>query len=430
MDYDICIIGAGWAGFNAALTAKKAGLKTALIEKSSLGGTCLNKGCIPTKALIQSAKLYNLIRKAGDFGIQAEPPRIILSKAQERKNRIVEDLRRGMSLILKGVDLFLAEARFTAPDSLALSTGVTLKSKYVIIATGSVPIELPGLAFDAKKIISSEELLDFNQLPQSLLVIGGGVIGCEFACLFSALGSKVTLVEKTGQLLPGEDTDISRRLESTLKKKGIEVRLDTDALAIDRANFELVLVCVGRKPFIGTLEPEKAGIVIEKNRLLVGEDLKTSSGKVFAAGDCAGGIMLAHYAAYQGRLAVENIIAGKNTAKERISVPNCIFTEPEIASAGCSEEELKNKNIAFDVFKSDFMASGMARILAQENGFLKILADKKDGLILGSSIIGPHATELIAGLNIAIQSGLTVRQLKNVMMAHPSLSETIAEALK
>jgi dihydrolipoamide dehydrogenase len=335
-----------------------------------------------------------------------------------------------MEFTLKGIDFFNAEAKILSNEELQVENQI-IKTKNIIIATGSRPLELNALRFDGKKIVSSDEILNLKQIPKLLLIIGGGVIGCEFASLFSTLGSEVSIVEKMPQVLPGEDKEIARKLETLFKKKGIKVNTNTDATSIDLGNYDLVLLCIGRVPHVDNLGLDKIGVRLEKNKVIVDEYLKTSIDNIYAAGDCTGDIMLAHFAAYQGCVAAENI-ASPTTAKkaDNKNVPNCIFTDPEIASVGLNEEKAQNKGWDIKINRFDFLGSGMARILDETEGFIKIISDKKTGQILGASIIGPRATELIAILTVAISSCLKPSQIQDTIFAHPTLSECINEALR
>jgi dihydrolipoamide dehydrogenase len=427
--YDLAVIGAGWAGFNACLRAKELGLKAALIDKGLIGGTCLNRGCIPTKALIQSAKVYSLVKKAKAFGVEVQPPQIKFLEIQARKDKIIQQLRSGMQSMLGGVDFLNAEAQFLSSDELKVGEQI-IKSKSIIIATGSRPIELKNIKFDAKKIISSEQILDLKELPKSLLIVGGGVIGCEFASLFSILGVGVAIAEIMPQLLPQEDAEVARKIETIFKKKGIKVNSSSDAASLNIADYELVLLCVGRAPDAEGLGLEKAGVIIENGRIVVDEYLRTNIPNIYAAGDCTGKVMLAHFAAYQGEIAAENIARGNHLRADNDNVPNCIFTDPEIASLGLSEKEALDKGFDIKVNKFDFLASGMARISDETEGFIKIVSDKKSENILGASIIGPRATELVALLVLAKSSGVKLSQIRATIFAHPTISESIREAAK
>lgn len=430
MNYELAIIGAGWAGFNAAIRAKELGLKTCLIEKAQVGGTCLNRGCIPTKALIQSAKVFTLCKKSANFGIETASPAANFIKIQERKDKVIQQLCQGIQFMLKGIDFINAEAQILSPTEIKAGSQ-DIKTKYLLIACGSKPIELKSLKFDGKKVLSSDEILNLKEIPKSLLIIGGGVIGCEFASLFSALGTQVSVVEMMPQLLPGTDREIAKKLESTYKKKSIKVSTNTDATTLDLSAYELVLLAIGRAADTEGLCLDKIGIKLERNKILIDDYLKTNIPNIFAAGDCTGKIMLAHYASYQGRIAAENIAQPQISKKaDNNAVPNCIFTDPEIAGIGLSEETAVNQGIEIRVNKFDFLGSGMARIMDESDGFIKIITDKKSDRIIGASIIGPKATELIGILTLAVSIGLKTSQIKEVIFAHPSLSEAIGDAVK
>jgi dihydrolipoamide dehydrogenase len=430
MEYDLAIIGAGWAGFNAALKAKELGLKACIIEKSQIGGTCLNLGCIPTKTLIQSAKIFSLAKKSANFGVEVSSPKLNLLRAQERKQNLIRQLASGMQFMLKGVDFINAEAKILSAQEIKAGDK-TIKTNFILISSGSQPAQLSNLRFDGKKVISSDEILNLNEVPRSLLVIGGGVIGCEFASLFSALGSEVTVIEKMPQLLPGLDLETSKKLETIFKKKGVKVATNVDAANFNPEDYSLALLCVGRAPKTEGLGFDKLGVKTANGRIIVDDYLKTSVDNIYAAGDCTGKLMLAHFAAYQGRVASENIALPANPKKaDNANVPNCIFTDPEIASVGLSEEEAKARGIEVKINKFDFLASGMARILDEAEGFIKIISDSKTEKIIGASIIGPRATELIASLAIAASCRLTTLQIKDTIFAHPSLSEAIGESLE
>ncbi|MBM3250065.1 MAG: dihydrolipoyl dehydrogenase [Candidatus Omnitrophica bacterium] len=427
--YDLAVIGAGWAGFNAALKAKETGLKACLIEKSKIGGTCLNLGCIPTKTLIQSAKIYSLAKKAQNFGLEPLAPAIDFARVQERREKIIAQLADGIQFMLKGVDLLIGEANIVSNQEIIVS-GQSVKTKHILIASGSRPTELSSLKFDGKKILSSDEILNLKELPATLLIVGGGVIGCEFASLFCALGVKVTLAEKMPQLLPSEDKEIAKKLENIFKKKGIKALTNIDAASQDLSAFDLVLVCVGRSPNTDNLGLDKIGLNLERGKILVDGCLRTNIPNIYAAGDCTGGIMLAHYAAYQGEIAAENVAHPDAPKKaDNSAIPNCIFTDPEISSVGMSEEKALQNGLQVKVHKFDFLGSGMARILDEAEGFIKVLSNKDTDELLGATIIGPKATELIAVLTLAISCRLKAAQLKETIFAHPTLSESIREAL-
>jgi len=428
--YDLAIIGAGWAGLNAALTARELGLKTCLIEKAQLGGTCLNLGCIPTKTLIQSAKVFALSKKSAAFGVEIAGSKVDFNKVRERKDKLIQQLRSGLESMLKGIDLISQEAEILSNKEIKVQDRI-IETKSILIATGSRPAELGGFKFDSKKIISSDDILNLKEIPGSLLIIGGGVIGCEFATIFSAFGTQVTIAEKMPQLIPGEDREIARKIENIFKKKGIKINTNTDASTLDLKNYDLILVCVGRTVKTDGLGLEKLGIKTERGKIVVDEYLRTNIENIYAAGDCTGKIMLAHFASYQGVMAAKNIASGGNPQKiDSAAVPSCIFTDPEIASVGLKEDEAKNKGIEIKIHKFDFLGSGVARILEETDGFIKIISGQENGEILGAAIIGPRATELIGILTLAVSNRLNLSDFKNTLFAHPTLSESIGEALK
>jgi len=427
LTYDLAIIGAGWAGFNAALKGRDLGFKTCLIDSGPIGGTCLNRGCIPTKSLISCAKVFSLAKKASDFGVRLDNPGMDFSVIQQRKSRIIARLAQGMRGRLSGIDFFNSPATLHAPHEIRIAKDL-IKSRFILLATGSRPFSLPGFEFDGKKIISSDDILESAEAPSSLLIIGGGVIGCEFAGLFSALGSKVTLAEKMPLLLPAEDRDISRKIEAVFGKRGIKVITGADLSGIKREEYDKILVCAGRVPNLEGLNLPEAGVKFENGRLSSDENLNVGLEGVYAAGDCVSRIMLAHYAAYQGVRAVENMFSGKAKNTDAPAVPACIFTDPQIGSVGMKEKEALDAGLKIKVYKSDFRANAMSHILDETEGFVKIIA-RDDGRIIGASIVGPQASELIAVLTAAVSFESTVSKLRSVIFAHPTLSESLHEAL-
>lgn len=426
--YDLIVIGGGWAGFPASEYAAKHGLKTALIEKDSLGGTCLNYGCIPTKTLLHSTKLLSEIKKADKFAIDINSSAAIdLSKLINRKNEVIDRLKAGIKYLISinKIDLFTEEAKILNPNEVKAGD-VVLKTKYILIATGSKPQELPSIKFDGKKIISSTDALNLENLPRNILIIGGGVIGCEFAEIFASLGTQVKIVEISAGLLPGIDREISKKIETILKKRGIEICLNTDASSLDFNTYDKILLCVGRKPNIDCLE--NIGLKFKNNCVEVNEYLQTAVSNIYAAGDCIGGLFLAHVASYEGRLATKNILGTNTEKKDYNSIPCGIYTNPEIASIGMSEYEARNNNAEIVVKKLDFLSLGLAHAIGETEGFIKIITNKDDTL-LGASIIGPKATEIINILSLAIKNGLKGNDLKKTVFAHPTISEGILETL-
>jgi dihydrolipoamide dehydrogenase len=426
MQYDLVIIGSGWAGFNAAVRAKELGFKVAIVEKKQVGGTCLNLGCIPTKTLLQSAKVYSLIKKAKLFGVEISGSAINFSQIQKRKELIIQQLQNGINVILKGIDIFNGEAQILSADTVEVS-GRKLKPKFILIACGSRPYMPQGLS---PKLLTSDELLEIKGIPKSLLIIGGGVIGCEFASLFNSLDCEVSMVELMPQILPGLDQEMAKKLEVIFKKRGIKVQTNTNALTTSPADYEIALCCIGRIPDTEALTLDRLGIKLDKGRIITDDYLKTTIPNIYAAGDCTGRVMLAHAASFQGRIAVENMANPNNSKRAEGLIPSCIFTDPEISGVGLTEAEALNQGKDITVHKFDLLGSGMARILNETEGFIKIISDKKTEEILGASIIGPRATEIISVLTVAMQNKIKTAQLKDTVFAHPTLSEIIQEALK
>ncbi len=446
-EYDVLIIGAGPGGYTAALRAAQKGLKTAVVEKDHLGGVCLNWGCIPTKALLESARHLNSLRKADEFGIRVGDSQIDALKIWQRKNQVVENLRKGIEFLFKtkGVNFFKGEATLLNKNTIEVisdSAKVQMKAKDIVIAAGSLPFELPNIKFDHKFILSSDDTLQLNRIPGSLIIVGGGAIGCEFAALFSSLGTKITIVELLKNLLPQEDHEISRTLETGFKKKGIRVvtgaKLEAVSLSENgveasisdetRINAELILICVGRKANSPELGLETAGIATEKGWIRTNEYLRSSVDNIYAIGDITGRLLLAHVASYQAEIAIENI-SGKQRSVDYSVVPNCIFTFPEIASVGINESRAKELGVDYGIARFPFRALGKAHTAGETEGFVKLLIDKKDDYILGAHIIGPEATVLIAELTLAIKNRIKASQVVETIHAHPTFSEIIPEAI-
>jgi len=427
--YDLCVIGSGWAGFNASTRAAQLGASVCLIEKDEIGGVCLNHGCIPTKVLTKSSDILYSLKKSSGFGINTTAE-FNFTKVLERKRNIIEKLSKGLEhqLKVKNIHCINGEARLNSPTEISVNSE-KMEAKNIIIATGSRPVELPSLKFDSKKILSSDNILEIDSPPKNLLIVGGGVIGCEFASIFSAFGSKVTIVEVMERILPTEDKETAKKLEILFKKRGIDILTKTSVESVQLDKFDKILVSVGRRPNTDGIGLEKIGVKKDRGGILVDEYLQTNIDNIFSVGDCIGGTLLAHVASYEGRLAAENIF-GKHKPINYTATPNCIFTKPEIASVGVNEELAKLKNYSFKVVKFNFLASGMAHILDETDGFIKIIVDEKSEEVIGSTIIGPKATELITALTIVIRNKLKISQINDSIIAHPTLSEGIQEAAR
>jgi len=423
--YDLAIIGSGPCGYVAGIRAAQLGLKTCIFEKDKIGGVCLNWGCIPTKALSASANaLYN-IERSSEFGINVKGFEIDFSKVCERKETIVKKLSMGVEMLLKArkLEIIKEKAEIKSP-TLIKTASLEIEAKNILIATGSIPFELPALPFDHNNILSSSDILELKSIPKSLTIVGGGVIGCEFASIFRSFGSEITIIEAMPQLLPNEDEEIARKLEQIFKRRGIKVLTNTK---IDKANdSEKTFICVGRSPNSKGLGVEALGMELDRGWIKVDEHFRTNINSIYAAGDIKGGMLLAHLASKEGISAVEGI-CGNNYPIDYNVVPSCIFTHPEIASVGLNEKTAKDKGVNVKSRKFLFSAIGKSHVLGETDGFIKLIVATSSDKILGAQIIGSHATELIAEISVCVQFGVTSEKLASVIHAHPTLSEIICE---
>jgi len=445
--FDLCVIGAGPGGYVAAIHAGQKGLNVALIEKDNFGGTCLNIGCIPTKTLIAGAEVLHKARHAADFGIDISgkiSPN--WEKMQNRKDDVILKLRKGIGSLLKaaGVKTFNGTASFLDRKSVVINggddNGAKITADNIIIASGSESL-VPGFIPESPRVLTSTELLSVNDIPKSLLVLGGGVIGCEFACLFAELGTKVTVVEMLPNILPVVDKENGRVLTSKMKQAGIEI-LTGEAMSDIKATAkgvsgkvggkilkaDYLLVSIGRKAVSDNLNLAAAGVKIdERGWIPVNEYCKTNVPNIYAIGDIGGKIWLAHLASAMGFCAVDNICGDRSKFSYDL-VPGCIFTSPEIGTVGLSEEQCKEQEIDYKVGKFPFAALGKAMAIEETDGMVKIIADSQTDQVLGVHIIGPHATDLIAEAVPAMQLEITAGELGRAIHAHPTLGEAMMEA--
>ncbi len=445
--FDVCVIGAGPGGYVAAIRAGQNGLKTAIIEKANLGGTCLNVGCIPTKTLIAGAEVLHQAKHAADFGVKIEgsvtPD---WSAMLKRKDDVVSKLRTGIGGLLKaaGVTVLNGKAEFLGRHQVVVAqgadTGKVVEADKFIIATGSDPL-IPRFIPEHERIISSTELLSIKKLPKTLLVLGGGVIGCEFACLFAELGVKVTVVEMQGSILPGIDGECAKVLAKSMAEQGIEIltgvplsdikadgKKVTGKVGDKTLSGDYLLVSIGRKPVTADLNLPAAGVKVnERGFIVVDDNFKTSAANIYAIGDSVGQIMLAHWASAAAGQAVNHIVKKKSKFLGEFT-PGCIFTRPEIGSIGLSEEACKKENIDYSVGKFPFAALGKAMAINETEGLVKIIVRKDNDQIIGVHIVGPHATDLIAEATPAMLMEMTAKELGHGIHAHPTLGEAMMEA--
>lgn len=446
----IIIIGGGPAGYVAAITAAQQGDEVTIINQGSLGGTCLNEGCMPTKALLESAGVYTKLQHASEFGIRLPSGRIGIDweAVQGRKNKIVSTLVQGIGYLMRKNKVKVVEGSATFLTSRVLRVLNNGKQEEVtadkfIIASGSEPIELPFAPFDGDWIIHSSQAMSLPSIPSSLLIIGGGVIGCEFASIFSRLGTKVTIVEMADQLLPGEDKDVAVILQKELENDGVSIYSSTRLTDLNKgqkkAVFEnekglqevqadLVLVSIGRKPRVNHLGLEDIGIDFSRKGIVVNEQMQTSLPNIYACGDVIGGIQLAHVAFHEGTVAALNA-CGMEARVNYHAVPRCIYTSPEIASVGLTQKQAVDQYGDIRVGEFPFSANGKALIANERAGKVKVLVEPEYGEIVGVSIVGPHATELIGQGTVMLHAELTTESMEQFIAAHPSLSEAIHEAI-
>ncbi len=446
--YDIAILGAGPGGYVAAIRAAQMGARVLLIEKGELGGTCLNKGCIPTKSFLSDIKTYRKVRDS-DLFINGTKVSIDLTKMVSRKNRVVETMKRGTSSRLQnqGINLIKGFGRFVDSKKLEVSSNGRAKiyqAKNVIVATGSRAASLPMIKIDGKMIISSNEALDLKRIPKHLLIIGGGIVGVEFATIFRGLGARVTVLEMLPKIISNEDEEVIRGLSMLLEKEGIEIltRAKVFGASLKKSSVEVmvdregkkekfsgenVLMAVGRSPNTEGFHLEKTGVEMEAGFVKVNSKMETNVEGIYAIGDVTGKMMLAHAASAEGITAVENIM-GKVREMDYQKIPSCIYTFPEVASVGLNESEAKQKGYDIQVGKFPYLNSGKAWTMGEPEGFVKIIAEKELGQILGVHILGEHATELIGECLLAMNLEASIEDLGEVVKGHPTLSETITEA--
>jgi len=448
LQYDVAIIGGGPGGYTAAVRAAQKGKSVILIEKDQIGGTCLNWGCIPTKALAAGAEMISRIRHSQEFGIETGPVHVNYSKLLERKQRVVEQLKAGIEalLIKNKVEYCKGDARFLDDRTLSVSHADQsvriVNARHIVIATGSSPALISSLGYDGQRVITSNEALMMSSVPERLTIIGGGVIGCEFASIFSILGSKVTIIEMQPSILSTMDREVSQLMSGLFRRQKIdivtrasiaEVRKEADKVVVHLENGkevegDRVLLSIGRVLNSSDLGLQAVALVQgDRGEIIVNEQLETSIPGVFAVGDVTGKLQLAHVAATQALIAVDKI-CGITRSIDYAKVPSCIFTQPEIGSVGLTAEDAIKKGYAIKTAKFSLLSSGKAHAMGETAGFVKIIAESETNRLLGIHIVGAHASDLIAEAALALELGLTSERLAEVIHAHPTLSEAVLEA--
>lgn len=452
--FDVTVIGSGPGGYVAAIRAAQLGFKTAIIEKyPTMGGTCLNVGCIPSKALLDSSEHFSQAKHDfADFGIIINEPKVDLQKMIERKNSVVETTTKGINFLMdkNKVTVFEGVGSFESATKIKVTkndgSSETIETKYAIIATGSKPSSLPFISIDKERVITSTEALNLSELPKHLLVIGGGVIGLELGSVYKRLGSDVTVIEYMDKIIPGMDGSLSKELQKVLKKQGMKFELSTAVSAVERngdtvkvtaknkkgeeVTFEgdYCLVSVGRKPYTDGLGLENAGVELdERGRVKTNDHLQTNVANIYAIGDVVKGAMLAHKAEEEGVFVVETL-AGQKPHINYNLIPGVVYTWPEVAGVGKTEEQLKEEGVAYKVGNFPMRALGRSRASGDTDGFVKILADEKTDEILGFHMIGARAADIIAEGVVAMEFRASAEDLTRMSHAHPTYTEAVKEA--
>lgn len=460
---DVAILGGGTGGYIAAIAAAQAGKSVAVIEREKLGGTCLHRGCIPSKALLRSAEIYRQTGEAASFGIEIEGRKLRFDRVQARKQKIVDQLHKGVQFLMKKhkIEVIHGVGRIMGPSIFSPRSGsvavecdegeaITIVPSHVIIATGSRPRILPGLPVDHPSVVTTDEALEWTELPKRVAILGGGVIGVEWASMLTDFGVEVNVIESAAHLVPQEDKDVSTELQRQLAKRGArihtqaivepeKVQIDPDTgevkleivsngQAID-INADKLLVCIGRQANIENIGLENAGIEFGNGRIIVNEFMQTNESHIYAIGDVVGGLQLAHAASAEGILAVRHICGEADSGIDSRRIPRCIYTAPETASIGWTEKEAVEAGYSIKTSKVPFQAIGKAIVQGDTTGFVKIIANADTNDLLGVHIVGPHATELIGEAAVAQWLDATPWEVGEVIHPHPSLSEIMGEAM-
>ena len=441
--YEIAVIGGGPGGYVAAIQAAKAGKKTVLVENRDLGGTCLNRGCIPTKALLHTSELYGEMGSMKKMGIIVKEYDFQYKKMAKHKDKVVKTLRSGVENLVagNGADIIRGTAVMTGPHTF-MAGEEEIEADKIILATGSEPASIPIPGADAETVMNSDGILAMDTCPSSLVIIGGGVIGIEFATLFSNLGSEVTIIEMMPNILHGNDEDICRSMREILEDKGIKIHTGARLLEIKdgkecifekdgetgSVSAEVVVMAAGRKPVTGELNLQAAGIETERGFVRVDDELRTNVDHIFAIGDITGKQQLAHVATAQGMVAAKNAAEDANIQMDYSAVPGCIYSKPEIACVGFTKEKAEEAGYQVKVGRFNISGNGRSLAMGCRDGFIKLVVDSETEKVLGCHIMAPNATEMIGEATVAIRQGLTATEIGETIHPHPTVSEIIMEA--
>ncbi len=453
MKYDLLVIGSGPGGYVAAIRASQLGLKTAIVERAELGGICLNWGCIPTKALLKSAQVFDYINTASNYGITfSNEAKADLPAMVKRSRDVSANMSKGIQFLLKKnkIEVIQGTGKLTSDKKVAVTAAdgstKTYEATSILLATGARSRELPNLPQDGKKVIGYREALTLDKQPESMVVVGSGAIGSEFAYFYSTIGTKVTLVEYMDNIVPVEDPEVSKQLERSFKKSGIDVKVGAEVTSVDTSGkkvkvnikdkkgkevtieTDVVLSAVGITPNIENIGLEEAGVTVENGRIKVDEYYQTSVKGIYAIGDIVPGQALAHVASAEGIICVEKIAGKTPEALDYGNIPGCTYTSPEVASVGMTEDAAKKAGYELKVGKFPFSASGKATAAGHTDGFVKLIFDAKYGELLGAHMVGANVTEMIAELVAARKLETTGYELIKTVHPHPTLSEAVMEA--
>jgi dihydrolipoamide dehydrogenase len=444
----VVIIGSGPGGYIAAIRAAQLGAEVTLVEKDKIGGTCLNRGCIPTKSLFNAVRVLTLIKEAKEFGIDVDGIKFNFSKIMERKSRIIDELQKGIHWLFKAnkITFFSGIASLVNSRRIKVEAGEGLKeieADKIIIATGSDPDILPLFDFEQPNVLTSTEALELKEVPKSILILGAGAVGSEFAGIFNILGTRVTMVEMMNQILPTEDSRIARQMQQIFRKRGINIFTKTKIEKIinyesnsiiakldngEKISAEKMLVSIGRQPNSKGLGLEDVGVTLDpKGSIIVNDNMETNIEGIYAIGDVIGGILLAHVASAEGVVAAENAM-GLNSKMDYTVVPNIIYTLPEVASVGLTADKAKLTGRKVKSSRVPFAANSKAKILEEGVGFVELVVDEETDKVIGGQILGPNATELIHELAIAVRLKITAEEISDTIHAHPTLAESVREA--
>jgi dihydrolipoamide dehydrogenase len=439
----VVVLGGGPAGDVAALRASQLGAEVVLIERAELGGTCLNWGCIPTKSLLATADLLRRIRKAGDLGIEVGQVNVDFTRMMERKEEVVLAMRRGVESACKRRKVEVVREQGRLEDGVVAVDGRRIEYDHLVVCVGTEPSGLPGLDMDHPAVVTSNGILRLDRIPERMLIVGGGVIGCEFASVFAPLGTSIDVVEVLPQILAGVDPRIVTQFRRLMEQQGIrfhtgrrleeiaEYRADDLTARLDDGTLidaDVLLVSVGRRPETRGIGLEEAGVeVTDRGHVVVDDWLRTANPRIWAAGDCIGGLQLAHLASKEAERAVENALDHHPRPIDRTVVPSCIYTHPEIAMVGLNSQTAKEAGFTVKTGQARFLGNGKALGEAEPDGIAQLYADAQTDLLLGATIMGVHAVEIVHEVGVAISDGLTMSELGDIIHAHPTVSEVVMD---